>query len=133
MLGRPDKSGGNKAVTLLATCMVLLGGAATCTFIGVVASPDPMRALLIAGGCFGGITFLLWLLRDRHPEAGAASRWNLLAHARRRRVEYHLRLKRPPAGTASNPPPSVDSVRQLAAGANTWVPVKGSPRDTSVE
>ena len=30
---------------LLATCAVLLGGAAACTFIGVAASAEPLRAL----------------------------------------------------------------------------------------
>ncbi|MGQ0636964.1 MAG: hypothetical protein ACT4QC_20335 [Planctomycetaceae bacterium] len=119
----PRKYGAHKAVALLATCMVVLGGALTCTFIAMMGSADQGRALMTAAACFVGIVLLLWLLRDRAPENQAATRWSWLGY-RRRKIEYQVKLKRPPAGTGHNAPPTAETVRGLTGGLNTWVPAQ---------
>lgn len=126
MSGR--KYGAGKAVALLATCAVVAAGAVTCTFIGVAATADASRALTITGACFGGIVFLLWLLRDRQPGNTVAERWAWLTRERPRKVEYRLSARRPTASPPPIPlsPPTAESVREITGGLHTWVPSQGS-------
>ena len=64
-----------KAVTLLATTFVLLGGMATLTFLILAATDDPLPKLIWLAVGTGGFALLLWLLRGREPGTGA--RWQL--------------------------------------------------------
>lgn len=115
-------------MALLATSFVVVAGAVTCTFIGMLSGENPLRLLTITGACFGGIALFLWLLRDKEPGNVAAERWSLLARSGRQKVEYRLspRIPRRERSTAPIPPPTAESVRELTGGMNTWVPAKGA-------
>lgn len=127
---RPNHSNGNKAVSLLATCLVVLGGAVTCAVI--VLSVDAERrqsSLQWTLGVMGGIIVLLWLFRDRPPENQAKAVWGWLGRKRRRRIAYRARAMLPASqrSGATPGPPTVESVRDIAAGTNTWVPASTCP------
>lgn len=117
---------GDKAVALLATGFVVLAGAVTCVFIGVVASNDSQEALWTAGACFSGVILLLWLLRERKPENQTGALWSWLASRPRPKTEFRAKLQRPPVSAGSNAPPTAETVRNLTGGINTWVPAKGT-------
>jgi hypothetical protein len=134
MLGKPDRSAGGKAVTVLATSFVVMGGAATCIFIGTLSGESPQRLIAITAGCFGGILFFLWLLRDKESGNAVAESWSWLARNNRRKVEVRVapRIPRHERSTAPIPPPTAESVRELTGGQATWVPSKGTaPRKNS--
>jgi hypothetical protein len=126
-----DSPGRGKAVALLATSFVVVGGGAACTLIALVSGADPTEQLGITLACFAGIVLLLWLLRDRDPANQAAERWAWLA--RRKKVPYRLepRVRPDPRAAGTRTPPSVESVRELTGGQTTWVPARGTkrPRD----
>jgi hypothetical protein len=134
MLGRHDHRGAGKAVALLATCFVVVAGAMTCFFIGVTIGGDPVRLLSITAACFGGISLLLFLLRDRKPENIAAARWGWLVGENKQKVTYRLAPRAPVSeeSPAPNAPPTAESVRALQGGI-AWVPSKGAvpPRNPS--
>jgi hypothetical protein len=122
-----DHAPTGKAVSLLATCVVVLGGVATCVFIAIFSGEATHRPLMIAGACFLGIVLLLRLLSDRRPTNHQATRWGWLSRRRRRTVEYRLPTRLRATAPPSRPqaPPSVETVRDLAGGLNTWVPLRG--------
>jgi hypothetical protein len=122
---RQNHEGGNKAVTLLATCFVVLGGAASCTAIAVAADPEHLEAALISvGGVVLGIVILLWILRERPPESRARVMWGWLAGRRKRRVAYHVKPRVPPGERTAAPagPPTANSIREITGRASTWIP-----------
>jgi hypothetical protein len=122
---RQDHDSGNKAVTLLATCFVVLGGAASCTAIAIAADPEHLEATLVpVGGVVLGIVILLWVLRERPRESRARVMWGWLARRRKPRVAYHVKPRVPPAERAAPPagPPTADSIRQITGRQSTWVP-----------
>ncbi|HTI51539.1 MAG TPA: hypothetical protein VL475_11330 [Planctomycetaceae bacterium] len=129
MLGKYDHRAAGKAVALLATCFVVVAGAVTCFFIGVMIGGDPVHLLAIIAACFGGIVLLLFLLRDRKPENMAAARWSWLIGDNKQKVAYRLAPRAPPqeGPVAPNAPPTAESVRALGGGV-AWVPSKnGAP------
>lgn len=117
---------GDKAVTLLATLFVLLGGAISCIFMIVTSSPAPHQTLLAFGGGCAGAAFLFWLLRERDPLQPKAAAWSWLKGRRRRKkVGYALTPRSLATGpTTPRQPPSADQIRELKQEAeqNTWVP-----------
>jgi len=126
---RQNHDGGNKAVALLATCFVVLGGAISCTAIAVAADPlHPESTLVPVGAVVLGIVFLLWILRDRPPECGSRINWNWLARRTKRRVAYKMQPKVPPSERASAPPgpPTAESIRAITGRQSTWVPASTS-------
>jgi len=129
MAGQPERNGASRAVALLATCIVVLLGGVGCAVIVLTSRSDPTGPLIVSGACFLAISFLLWLIRDRHPGNMAAARWSWLGR-RRRRVSYRLEPK--PVSSERpvhlNSEPTVESVRALAGGINTWVPTHGATR-----
>jgi hypothetical protein len=131
MAFRPNHNSGNKAVTLLATCVVVLGGAITCAAIGLAAESGLQKksSLLWTAATTAGIVVLLWLLRDRPRENRAKVLWGWLARKRRRRVVYRAQARVPRGQHSSVPlsPPTAESIRSISAGANTWVPVSTDP------
>ena len=126
MAGQPERNGASRAVALLATCIVVLLGVVGCAVIVLTSRSDPTGPLIVSGGCFLAISFLLWLIRDRHPGNMAAARWSWLGR-RRRRVPYRLepRAVSPERPVPRNSEPTVESVRAVAGGINTWVPTQG--------
>ncbi len=124
-----NRQRGNRAVALLATCFVVLGGGASCTVIALSAGGDnPQAALLPIAGVMAGTLILLWLLREEPAVNKLKVGWSWLSHRRRRRVPYRVRAKLPPHERASSPPapPTVESIRQIAGPlqprtGGTWV------------
>jgi hypothetical protein len=133
MTFRSKHNSGNKAVTLLATCLVVLGGAVTCAVIGLSAEfgMDKQRSWRWAGVTTGGTIVLLWLLRERPQENRAKVRWAWLGRKRRRTVVYRAQPRVPPGQRSPAPPAprTAESIRSLTAGASTWVPVKTAPAE----
>src|SRR5438132_4251345 len=126
---RQNHSGGNRAVALLATCCVVLGGAVTCAAIAVTADPQrPGSALLTAGGVVLGIGVLLWILRERPPENRARMTWAWLARRRKRKVTWRVQPKTPiERPVLPLAPPTAESVREITGGQSTWVPSSTIP------
>lgn len=121
---RQNHENGNKAVTLLATCFVVLGGAASCAAIAVAADPQHLEAALLpVGGVLLGIVILLWILRARPPESRARVMWGWLAR-RKRKIAYHVKPRVPRSERTAPPsgPPTVDSIREITGRPSTWVP-----------
>jgi hypothetical protein len=121
---RQNHESGNKAVTLLATCFVVLGGAVTCTAIAITTDPAHLEmALIPVGGAVASIVILLWILRERPAESGARAKWGWLGR-RRRKVPYHVRPRVPKNERAPAPsgPPTADSIREITGRRSTWVP-----------
>lgn len=130
MAGQPERNyGARRAVALLATCLVVLIGALGCAVIIVTSRTDPTEPIIMGACCFLAICFLLWLIRDCHPDNMAAIRWGWLGR-RRRRVPYKLMPKpvSPERPIPLNSEPTAESVRALAGGINTWVPTQGIAR-----
>jgi hypothetical protein len=122
---RQNHDSGNKAVTLLATCFVVLGGAISCTAIAIAADPvHPEATLIPVGGVVLGIVMLLWILRARPPESRARVPWGWLARRRKRRVAYQVKPRVPPSERTTAPagPPTADSIREITGRQSTWVP-----------
>lgn len=128
---QPKRTGhsGDKAVTLLATAMVLLGGAACCAFVIVSSTRDLRAGLWVAVGSLAGIVVLYLLFRDRPQGRSAAhSAWFWFRRGFRGEdaLNYEVRKRRHRKGDEDLPaPPTVESVRNIADGLNTWVPSSG--------
>ena len=121
-----DHRHGNRAVVLLATCLVVLMGAITCAAIALVANPArALPTLVQAGGAIVGIVFLIWVLRERPPENQAKLVWSWLGRRRRRKVVFRVKARLPASQrTGSLPaPPTAESIRAITGRTSTWVPV----------
>lgn len=135
---RQKHDSGNRAVALLASCLVVLGGAVSCTAIAVAAEPEHVESTLIpVGGVVLGMIILLWLLRDRPPERHPWANWNWMTGRDKRRVVYRVKPKVPPSQRVTTPPapPTAESIREITGRQSTWVPAStprpGPPRKDS--
>lgn len=123
---------GDKAVQVLATTFVLLGGVTASIFLIVVNSSTPMQTLLaFAAGCLGA-AILLFILRDPDPSL-PKRRW--FGRFRRKKttvIHYELRLRTNALSQDPPPsPPTAERIRELAEESqNTWVPSQGTQRPT---
>jgi len=116
-----------KAVTLLATTFVLLGGMVALTFMILTATDDPLPKLVGLAAGMGGFALLLWLLRDRQP--GSGGRWNLSWLRRKTTSAAAWRAAfRRPKPEAPPEPPTAEKVRELSQNTSTWVP-SSRPRE----
>jgi len=125
-----DPSRGRRAVAILATCFVVLGGAAACAAIAMSADfAHPESSLLPIGGIVAGMLFLLWLLRDPPAVNHVKSGWSWLSRRRRRRVPYHVHPRLPPSERSPAPagPPTAETIRQITGRQSTWVPAPADP------
>ena len=110
-----------KAVTLLATTFVLLGGMAALSFMIVTATDDPLPKLVGLAAGTGGFALLLWLLRDRQP--GTTARWQFTWLRRKTTSAPMWRAAfRRPKPEAPPTPPTAEKVRELSQNTSTWVP-----------
>lgn len=123
MSGKPSRELGERAVSLLATSFVVLAGAAACLFIVVAFGEEPGTAVGVYVACFCAIVALLWLLRDK-PARTVAQKYFWFCRPRKKRVAFHLEPKvtRPSANANAPGPPTVETLRELSGGLNTWVP-----------
>lgn len=125
-----DHRNGNRAVVLLATCLIVLMGAIACGAIAFFGDPEkPLSTLIEAGATVVGIIFLLWILRDKAPENRSKMTWSWLGRRRKRKVAYRAQAKLPPSQRAPAPPapPTAETIRALTGGTSTWVPSANPP------
>jgi hypothetical protein len=125
-----DHRHGNRAVVLMATCLIVLMGAIGCAAIALAGDPDkPLSTLIQAGAAVVGIIFLLWILREKPPENRAKIAWSWLVRRRKRKVAFRAQAKLPPSQRAAAPPapPTAETVRALTGGTSTWVPSANAP------
>jgi hypothetical protein len=120
-----DHSRGRRAVAILATCFVVLGGAAACAAIAMSADfAHPEAALLPIAGIVAGMLILVWLLREPPAVNHLKNGWTWLSQRRRHRVAYHVKPRLPPSQRSPAPsgPPTAESIRQITGRQGTWVP-----------
>jgi hypothetical protein len=128
-----DHRRGNRAVVLLATCLVVLMGTITCATIALIADPaNPLSTLIPALATVIGTILVLWVMREPPPENRSKIVWSWLGRRRRRTVAYRAQPRLPPSQRAAAPPgpPTVETIRALTGGTSTWVPsVDAPPRE----
>lgn len=122
---------GPRAVALLATAFVVLVGAVVTAFMVLAfAERSNWQHWVVWGGVFFGVVLLLKSLLGR----SSGAQWELWTIWRRSKedqelAQYRPRYRSPAQGpTASNQPPTVESIRQIAAENVRWVPT-GQPQD----
>jgi len=125
-----------KAVVILATTFVLVGGTAASIFLIVTNSATPINTLLIFAGCCLGIGLILWLLQEPDPLTPRAKRFNWFRRTKPKVVRYQFAVRKSAAPDENAPqqPPTVESIRELAQdGVHTWVPSPAKPRRNSAQ
>src|SRR5262245_3534108 len=125
-----DPQKGKRAVAILATCFVILGGTVSCAIVVLVAAHSrPEAALLPVAGVMMGTLFLLFVLRDDPRENRLKTGWGWLSRRRRRRVPYRVRAKLKPSERSPAPtgPPTVETIRQITGRVNAWVSAPTEP------
>jgi hypothetical protein len=125
-----------KAVQVLATSFVLLGGALASVFLIVSNSATPVNTLLaFSGGCvLTGI--IMWLLREPDPLAPRAKTFSWWCRPKRETTHYKLKIRRTDSrdNDAPQQPPTAEQIREIASdGMNTWVPSPAKPRSRDNE
>jgi hypothetical protein len=125
-----------KAVQVLATSFVLLGGALASVFLIVSNSATPVNTLLVfSGGCvLTGI--IIWLLREPDPLAPRAKKFSWWRRPKPETTHYKLKIRRPDSRDNDTPqqPPTAEQIREIASdGMNTWVPSPAQPRSRDNE
>jgi hypothetical protein len=128
-----DHSRGKRAVAILATCFVVLGGAAACAAIAMsVDLAHPEAALLPIAAIVAGMVILVWLLREPPAVNHLKSSWTWLSRRHKKRVPYYVKPRLPPGERSPAPsgPPTAESIRQITGRQSTWVPAPADPAAT---
>jgi hypothetical protein len=122
----------DKAVLMLATASVMMGGLGASIFLIVSSSSKPANTLLcLAGGCLA-VGAILWLLREPDPLSPRASIFAWFRRPKTTTYKYKLKLRQTERPTAQTPqqPPTADHIRQLSQESlGTWVPSQLPPRN----
>lgn len=111
-------SPGDKAVTWLATSIVIAGGIFTCCFMILVSGPDARVQLGYVLGCLSIALTLIWLLQPSSPVPKRAL-WTWKKKPKKQSV--NVRIIRPVV-QKENVPPTPDTIRDAKESLNTWVP-----------
>ncbi len=121
---RQKHENGNRAVAVLASCFVVLGGAATCAAIVLSVRVEHLEAVIVSiAGASAAMLILLCLLFGRPPENRVKAGWSWLSRERKRRVPYRVRAKIPASERVTSPPapPTVETIRAITGRQSTWV------------
>jgi hypothetical protein len=122
---------GERAVMVLATAFVVMGGIGASIFLIVSNSSDPIPTLIyFAIGC-AATGLILWILRDPDPLAPRASIFAWLQRPKITTYHYKVKFRKPAAADSEErqQPPTAASVRQISQESlGTWVPSKLSDR-----
>ena len=127
-IGKGPHNAGRDAVAILATCFVMMLGLVICGFIILAFNKDPTQPLIACAVLFSSSGLLLWLLREK-PKNRVLEE-ECFWFSRKRKCQHEpvynpvRRKNTPPEQLGTNKPPSVESIRDLADGLNTWVPSK---------
>lgn len=113
---------------LIGATVVLIFGALGCSIMMAAAGSDPIAALGIFFIGLALIGMMLWLLRAT-PEMGASMYdWVKSRRSRPAPLAYEPELRAAASKRfGTNAPPTIDQVRDLKDGLNTWVPSGDQP------
>lgn len=125
--GRNRGRSGDKAVAYLAVAFVVAGGILFVSVAVLLFSPDPPRVFGITGAITLGCLFLVWLVSDHRDGRSLKERYGGLIGLGTKKEKVQVKIKRVKRSEmeAPNRPPSVEDIRGLSEGTNTWVPSGG--------
>ncbi|TWU12600.1 hypothetical protein CA54_14240 [Symmachiella macrocystis] len=125
--GRNRGRSGDKAVAYLAVAFVAAGGILFVSVAVLLFSPDPPRVFGIMGAVTLGCLFLVWLVSDHRDGRSLKERYGALIGLGPKKEKVKVKVKRVKRSEMEGPnrPPSVDDIRGLSEGTNTWVPSGG--------
>jgi len=116
-----------RAVAVLATAFVVMGGLGASIFLIVVNSSTPTQTIIyLAVGC-AATGILLWLLRERDPLTPRATVFTWFSRPKATTYHYKLKIRKTssPQNQAPQQPPTAAQVREMKQEAlGTWVPSK---------
>lgn len=125
-----------RAVTILATTFVVMGGVAASIFLIVVNSTTPTQTLIyFALGCVA-VGILLWLLREPDPLSPRASIFAWLSRPKPTTYHYKLKVRKSRGSGNQKPqqPMTAEQVREIKQEAlGTWVPSKTPKKEPRTE
>lgn len=129
---RRDRNIGREASALFASTFVVVGGILTCTFVVLSSGEDSRKPLLCGILIVSGFATFYVLMRDSKQNS-ALRKHGILGF--RSRVDDRAPVYVPRRSRASDPsqsepnaPPTVEVIRNLKGGPNTWAP-KDAPTD----
>jgi hypothetical protein len=132
--GRSPHGSGDQAAAWLATVFTLTGGLFACVFVVVTSGEPPGRPMMVAIGVITILLLLLWLLRDKPPEARQESLklWHWWKKKESETYEYKPRPRKRSHQTqyGNNQPPTLDSIREAVNDQRTWVPSIRNMKDS---
>jgi len=124
--GRSPHGSGNQATAWLATVFTLTGGLFACLFVLVSSGEPPGRPMLITISVIVLVLLILWLLRDKPPAAKQESLrlWYWWKKEETDCFEYKPRPRKRSRNSdyGTQPPPTLESVRERVDDQRTWVP-----------
>ena len=119
-----------RAVVILATAFVVMGGLIASLFLIVVNSTTPTQTVIyFSAGCLA-VGILLWMLRERDPLTPRASVFTWFSRPKATTFQYKLKVRKSRSSQNQEPqqPPTAAQVREMKQEAlGTWVPSK-SPK-----
>jgi len=132
--GRNRGRSGDKAVAYLAVAFVVAGGILFISVAILLFSPDPTRLFAILGAVTLGCMLLIWLVSDHRDGRTLKERYGGLIGLGTKKEKVQVKVKRVRRSEMEGPnrPPSVDDIRGLSEGTNTWVP-SGGRRQSDAE
>ena len=114
-----------RAVVILATSFVVMGGVGASLFLIVTGSTTPTQTILyFAAGCLA-VGILLWLLRERDPLTPRPSVFTWFSRPKATTYHYKLKVRKSRNSGNQQPqqPPTAEQVREIKQEAlGTWVP-----------
>ncbi len=127
MSQRYSRDNGNMAAAIFAVTFVVIGGLGICSAVSVTFSSSPTKSILVVCGIFFFLTMILGRILFGKIENRSANRnvfWILGRNHKETEMEYVPEVKR--KKRRSQPPPSVEGIRNLKDSTNNWVPT-GKP------
>ncbi len=125
MAGPNRSRSGDKAVAYLAISFVLAAGIGFGSLAIVIFSEHAWRDFWMLAGGLAGVLLLYWLLRDSKDGMSPADVYRAVFGPRKKKNKVQIKIKRVKGRRAQQDPegpPTVERVRELAAGSNAWVP-----------
>ncbi|MDB5337635.1 MAG: hypothetical protein JWN70_3254 [Planctomycetaceae bacterium] len=120
-----------RAVVVLATACVVIGGIGASIFLIVTNSSSPTNTLIyFAIGCIA-TGMIIWLLREPDPLSPRASIFAWFRRGKTTTYHYKLKVRKPASSVTQQPqqPPTAESIRQISQESlGTWVPSKLPPK-----
>lgn len=133
--GRSPHGSGDQAAAWLATVFTLAGGLFACVFVVVTSGEPPGKPMLVAIGIITVLLLVLWLLREKPPEARQQSLrlWYWWKKEEVDSAEYKPRPRKRSrhAEYGNQQPPTLESIRETVDEQRTWVPSVRNIQETT--